>query len=98
MIARLPGAKSRFMGDNIEMVCLFQAAEIERLIDSLDDYRLRYCIVWSRYKEIEKKDLDRHSFEIQIKELAMRVDQNDSLQTDNQKLKEFIKKQSVHCW
>ena len=26
MIARLPGAKSRFMGDNLDLVCLFQAA------------------------------------------------------------------------
>lgn len=40
-----------------------------------------------RYKEVEKKELDRHSFEVQIKELALRADQNDSLQADNQKLK-----------
>jgi hypothetical protein len=26
MIARLPGAKTKFMGDNLEMICLFQAA------------------------------------------------------------------------
>lgn len=69
MIARLPGEKRNFMGDNLEIVCLFQAAEIERLIDNLDDFRLKY-------KEVEKKDLDRHSFEIQIKELAMKADQN----------------------
>lgn len=41
MIAKLPGGKSRFMGENLEIICLFQAAEIERLIDNLDDYRLR---------------------------------------------------------
>ena len=44
MIAKLPGVKNRFMGDNLEMICLFQAAEIERLIDNLDDYRLRYLL------------------------------------------------------
>jgi len=26
MISRLPGGKTKFMGDNIEMICLFQAA------------------------------------------------------------------------
>ena len=55
MIAKLPGSKAHSIGDKRERVCLFQAAEIERLIDSLDEYRLRY-------KEVEKKDLDRHSF------------------------------------
>lgn len=28
MIAKIPGDKKVFMGDNLEMVCLFQAAEI----------------------------------------------------------------------
>jgi hypothetical protein len=28
MIAKLPGGKTKFMGDNLEIVCLFQAAEI----------------------------------------------------------------------
>ena len=42
MIAKLPGSKAQFMGDKLEILCLFQAAEIERLIDSLDEYRLRY--------------------------------------------------------
>jgi hypothetical protein len=41
MIARLPGGKTRFMGDNLEMVCLFQAAEIERLIDNLEDFKVK---------------------------------------------------------
>jgi len=26
MIARLPGEKRNFMGDNLEIICLFQAA------------------------------------------------------------------------
>jgi len=44
---------------------------------------------------VEKKELDRHSFEIQIKELAQRANQNDALEADNLKLKDFIKKQGV---
>lgn len=43
MIARLPGESQNFMGEHLEIVCLLQAAEIERLIDNLDDYKLRYC-------------------------------------------------------
>lgn len=31
MIAKVPGDKKNFMGDYLEIVCLFQAAEIERL-------------------------------------------------------------------
>jgi hypothetical protein len=31
MIARLPGERQHFMGDNLEIVCLLQSAEIERL-------------------------------------------------------------------
>jgi hypothetical protein len=31
MIAKLPGDKKKFMGDHLEIVCLLQAAEIERL-------------------------------------------------------------------
>lgn len=45
MIAKLPGDKRLFMGDNLEMVCLFQAAEIERLIDNLDEYKLKYVFL-----------------------------------------------------
>jgi hypothetical protein len=36
LIAKLPGDRKMFMGDHLEMVCLFQAAEIERLIETLD--------------------------------------------------------------
>lgn len=31
LIAKVPGDRKVFMGDNLELVCLFQAAEIERL-------------------------------------------------------------------
>ena len=41
MIARLPGENKQNMGEHLEIVCLLQAAEIERLIDNLDDYKLR---------------------------------------------------------
>ena len=30
------------MGENLEVICLFQAAEIERLNDSLQEYKLKY--------------------------------------------------------
>lgn len=40
MIARLPG-QNQFMGENIELVVLFQAAEIERLNESLEDYKIK---------------------------------------------------------
>jgi hypothetical protein len=42
LIAKLPGDRRVYMGDNLEVVCLFQAAEIERLIENLDEYRLKY--------------------------------------------------------
>lgn len=40
MIAKLPGT-NKFMGDDMEMVILFQGAEIERLTESLEDYKIR---------------------------------------------------------
>ena len=36
LIAKMPGDKKPFMGDNIELICFFQAAEIERLIEYLN--------------------------------------------------------------
>jgi hypothetical protein len=42
MIAKLPGDRKVFMGEHLELVCLLQAAEIERLCEFLDDYRLKY--------------------------------------------------------
>jgi hypothetical protein len=41
MIAKLPGRKN-FMGPHLELVCLLQAAEIERLIENLEDYKVKY--------------------------------------------------------
>lgn len=40
MIATFSGEK-KFMGDNLEIVVLFQAAEIERLTKSLEEYRVK---------------------------------------------------------
>lgn len=43
MIARLPGDKKNFMGNKLELICLLQAAEIERLTLTLEDYRVKYA-------------------------------------------------------
>ena len=40
MIAKMPG-ENKFMGDSLEVVLLMQAAEIERLNDNLEDYRIK---------------------------------------------------------
>lgn len=37
----MDGSKTS-LGANVEVVCLLQAAEIERLSANLEDYRLRY--------------------------------------------------------
>ena len=42
IIAKLPGDKRVFMGNKLEILCLLQAAEIERLALHLDDYRAKY--------------------------------------------------------
>lgn len=42
LIAKLPGDNKIFMGEHLELVLLFQGAEIERLIESLNDYKLKY--------------------------------------------------------
>jgi len=42
MIARLPGDKKIFMGNKLELICLLQAAEIERLALNLEEYRAKY--------------------------------------------------------
>ena len=36
MIAKIPGDRHNFMGEHIELVCLMQAAEIERLHEYLE--------------------------------------------------------------
>lgn len=41
MIAQLPGGDNSFMGEHLEIVCLMQSAEIERLCEFLDDYKYR---------------------------------------------------------
>jgi hypothetical protein len=40
MIAKLPGNKVN-MGQHLELVCLLQAAEIERLCEYLEEYKLK---------------------------------------------------------
>lgn len=52
MIAKLPGRKN-FMGDHLELVCLLQAAEIERLCEYLDEYKLKYVF---RHKDFVKSN------------------------------------------
>lgn len=41
MIAKMPGDRKVHMGNHLELVCLLQAAEIERLCEFLDDYKLK---------------------------------------------------------
>ena len=48
-----------------------------------------------KYKEIERRELDRHSYEIQIKELAQQLSESEGLRIEIGKLKEFIRKQSL---
>ena len=46
-----------------------------------------------RLREIERNNLDRHSYEIQIKELTQRLADEESYRGENVKLVEFIKRQ-----
>lgn len=55
MIAKFPNDHHNFMGDNLEIICLFQSAEIERLTEFLDDYKFRYFFQHLRYREIERR-------------------------------------------
>lgn len=48
-----------------------------------------------RFREIERSNLDRHSYEVQIKELTQKLAEEESCRTENAKLKEFIKRQGV---
>lgn len=41
IIAKLPGDKKVFMGNKLEVLCLLQAAEIERLVLNLEDYKVK---------------------------------------------------------
>ena len=42
MIANLPGKKGTSLQGKTELVCLLQAAEIERLNEYLQEYNVRY--------------------------------------------------------
>lgn len=56
MIAKLPGSRKNFMGSHLEIVCLLQSAEIERLCEFLDDYKYRYYL---KFKiDIEKLNVE----------------------------------------
>lgn len=48
-----------------------------------------------RYKEVERSHLDRHSYEVQIKELAQQISESEGPKNENQKLKDFIRKQAA---
>jgi hypothetical protein len=61
MIAKLPG-ENKFMGESLELIVLFQGAEIERLTESLEDYKIKYNIKLNRYNEVSKVELDRHYY------------------------------------
>ena len=45
-------------------------------------------------KEIGKKDLDRHSYEIQIKELTEKTFDGEKYRKENDKLREFAERQT----
>jgi hypothetical protein len=49
----------------------------------------------SRYKEVQKRDLDRHSYEVQIKELTEKAADGDRTRKEIERLKDFIQRQSV---
>jgi DNA repair exonuclease SbcCD nuclease subunit len=87
MIARLPDHPTTPMGSHLELVCLLQAAEIERLTDFLTENK-------AKYREVERRELDRHSYEIQIKELAERNVLSNNLKSENDRLKDFIRRQT----
>jgi hypothetical protein len=48
MIAKLPG-ETKFMGPHLEIICLLQAAEIERLCLFLEEYKVKYKYHYSEY-------------------------------------------------
>lgn len=57
------------------------------MIESLDDYKLKY-------KGLEKVELDRHSYEVQIRELTELCEINDSFKNENIRLKDFAARQT----
>lgn len=88
MIAKLPEHSQNAMSGHLEIVCMMQAAEIERLAEYLDEFRIKF-------KEVSRKELDRHSYEVLIKELTEKNQYLANFKAESEKLKEFIKKQSV---
>lgn len=48
-----------------------------------------------RYIELERRELDRHSYEIQIKELTERLAGEENLRIENHKLQEHIRRLNV---
>lgn len=76
------------MNEYLEMVCLLQGAEIERLSDYLTELQCKY-------REVDRRELDRHSYEVQIKELAEKNTAYISLKTENDRLRDFIRRQTL---
>ena len=67
MIAKLPGKKNEnFMGGHLELTCLFQAAEIERLHQYLNEYR-------EKSLSSERSHSDRQYYEVMIRELTEKL-------------------------
>lgn len=48
-----------------------------------------------RFRENERVQLDRHSYEVQIKELTEKLSEEHLSRTEIEKLREFIRRQSV---
>lgn len=52
--------------------------------------------IGGRFRESERVELDRHSYEVQICELTDRLAEEHNFRTEIEKLREFIRRQSVH--
>lgn len=44
---------------------------------------------------MERRELDRHSYEVQIKELTQQLTEKGAHESENLKLRDFLKKQTV---
>ena len=58
--------------NNPSILCIFQAAEIDRLKKCLEEYR-------AKFMRQEKLNVDRHLYEIQIQELTEMLKKKDDL-------------------
>jgi hypothetical protein len=65
-ISNLPGHKKMFMGDNLQMVAVVQAIEIDRLRIDNDELSIRL-------KEFEHKIFNAQNYEVQIRELTEKL-------------------------